>query len=210
MKPLGYKWYIRLCLPGGKFVLKPSVVTLWLKEKTKGVVNPENVWHVAQCSFCWVNPLFAKGSESHVSSACLVLATFNKLRKNASLTPITHTRTGPTGSMQKTPVKAEAVQEDTKKWQKEFWGMLLLQDKCLMVAEKKCSIKRKAKASESSSNPAKKNKTEKGRGKAGVDNRQSAVAKPKQGSLLGGRRKKKGKSKQQDNTSCFQVIDDRD
>lgn len=174
------------------------------------MVDSESVWHTTHCSLCWVNPIFAKGGKTHKATGCPTLATFNKLRKNASLTPITLTRTGPAGTMQKTPVKAEAVQKDVEKWQKEFRGMLSSHDKQLTAVEKKCGLKRKAEAGESSFTPTKKSKKEKGKGKAEGNNGQSAKASaPKPGSLLGGGKKKKGGPKQ-DDSSRFQVIDDRD
>ena len=138
------KWFLRLIRVNGAPIPDPSVITKWLKESTGKSVKADTVWQTDSCGFCWQTPTFSKGGKAHQMLGCPLLATFNKVRKSASLAPIILSGDGVHASLQKVPVKAESVAKDVDKWQKEFRGMVSALEKRVDTLEKKVGVKRKA------------------------------------------------------------------
>ena len=163
----------------------------------------ESVWRSDSCGFCWQNAVMSKGGKTHSTLSCPLLSTFNKVRKNANLIPITISREGVSASLKKNAVKAESVAKDVDKWQKEFRGMLSAFEKRLGTVEKKCGIKRKADEAESSATPKKK----KGKKESGNGAETGGNPKP-QGAGSGSQQPpKKGKGKAARRNA---VVDDRE
>ena len=169
-------WFLRLVRPDGDPLNKPAMdsITDWLKKCTRGVVVTDSVWIHEYCSVCWQSPLFNK-TKGHKPEACPLLATFNKICKNANLTPLTLHHAGVSANLQKEPVKVEAVAKDIDKWRKEMQGQFSALEKRLGKVEQKCGLKHKAEDDASSTTPQKKGKKGRGKGKAANNNGQTAA-----------------------------------
>jgi hypothetical protein len=165
-------WYLRIVRRDGAPVPNDNDITEWLKSGSGGGIVAESVWRSNSCRFCWQNAVMSKGGKPHTTLQCLLLSTFNKVRKNTNLIPITISQEGVSASLKKNAVKAESVAKDVDKWQKEFRGMLSAFEKRLGTVEKKCGVKHKADEAESSTTPKKK----KGRKESGTSTDSGAKA----------------------------------
>jgi len=206
--PIVYTWYLRLVQRSGDPLPDGKLVTQWLE----GVpcIEPKSVWLSETCVFCWQNPIYAKGGKTHSARTCPLASTFNKVRKSASLTPITCTSEGFSASLIKAAVKPETVAKEVDAWKKEVRGTLAAHDKRLAVLEKKAGLKRKADDTDKSSQPSNKKekkgkkKQQTGGGGAGAKASDSGPQQPKPSSSGGGKGKGGGKAKRR------RIVDDRE
>jgi len=181
-------------------------VTEWLKSSTKGRVVPDTVWEGLACCVCWQGASTTK-SKDHGALRCPLLASFNKVRKNARLAPVDITSKGLSAGLQKAPVGVETVEKDVRKVEKELKGIISALEKRLVLVEKQAGLKRKAEDSQSSAPPEKKRKKS-GKGKAkGTEEEQSGGQQSVRAKGKGkGKKKKHGPSTSSHNTNVPSAV----
>ena len=126
------RWWLQLRRADQGPLGDPSKVTKWLKDSTGG--HLASVAQVLRCCFCW-RGWATGGKGAHTAAQCTWLATFNKLRDNASLAPFAVLEGSLRLGAQKKDVSLDGLAKDFQREKKEVRGELSKLDKRVTTLE---------------------------------------------------------------------------
>jgi hypothetical protein len=127
-----------------------------LKTEVGPFVKKDSVRAEEHCAFCWHGTL--AGKTNHAANRCPVLATFNKVRGNSSLPPISLSFNSFTADGKKEPVPMEKLVKDLQKEVRDLKATAGGLEKRLAGLEQKRGLKRPADPPQQSSPPPLKKK----------------------------------------------------